>query len=330
MELHITNGSSAAGLLKETFQLSGDELLTVNDLLCCGPLTLQNDLNQWIKMRENYWGRILELCSIKPFPMSDLPRDFYFNYEELKEAEKVHIWLGTSLGDQMMQAFVIDFCSREAIDLSKIIVHQFHMHRQKQFEIAGVALLSPLEIKDHGSEMLLSESLIEELKSFWQAITSPTPERLVHLNQQNIEALPFLVRASCRLESRFPDRQSGLSVWEEKILTYVDQHGPKAASIIGHILGDSRYDLDLVGDLYLFALIKKLADPKLQAPLLELNSFDKEMHDTEVTVTETGAKVLSGESNMVELNGIDRHVGGISLSSDKSRVWYRVGNKVQV
>ena len=330
MELHITNGSSGAGLIRDALGLDSRQLLTVNDLLCCGPLIPQQHFEDWIAMRQSYWNRLLNLCGMEETLMSEFPRDFYFNYHELEQADKVHIWLGTSLGDQLMLAFVASFFREQSLDYTKIHLHQFYRHKQKQFEIAGIGVLTPKELDQEQEVIQLTQPMANFLHECWNAATSATPHKLIDLLKQESVELPYTSRALGRFIFRYPDHQTGLSIWEERLLSYTKQFGPQANKVIGQILQDSFEELDLVGDLYLFALIKKLANPELNEPLLKLNAYDKEMKDTEVVLTETGESVLSAKKNMVELNGVARYVGGVSLSSEENQLWYRQDNHLEI
>ncbi len=328
--LHITNGSCAAELVKQAFKLSKNELLTINDLLCCGLIGDINKVKTWISDRESYWHNILTLTGNDVFPMSNFPRDFYFNYSDINEAKQVNIWLGTSLGDQMMLAFVVAFFKAHSFDLSKINIYQFEKHCSKNFSIAGLAMLSPSELLEQLKTVQpfnLSGSMVEYLTNGWQALTEKTPSKLLTFLTIKNTKLTLFSQALNRLIKRFPDYKTGLSIWEQRILNAALGQEQKATKIIGQLLSIPD-ELDLVGDLYLFALIKKLASNQLNKPLLQLNNNHSAMTETKVSITHFGKAVLAGKSNHVKTNGINRFIAGIHLSSNNQKVWYRKGDKV--
>ncbi|WP_196139253.1 DUF1835 domain-containing protein [Aliikangiella sp. G2MR2-5] len=329
MELHITNGSSAAGFIRTALCLSSEQLLTVNDLLCCGPLSVQRLDSQWIEMRQQFWDCLLTQCAIEPFPMSEFTRDFYFNHNELFAAKTVHLWTGTSLGDQLMLAFVITHFVREKIGLDKLLVHQFEYHPEKNFEISGITLLESEHIVDGGNQFSLSSLEIKCLLDGWKAVADNTPQKLVDFIGKE-DVLPLFHKALKHLIYRFPEKQSGLSIWEERILASVKAGESNAARIIGHLLFDYSRQPDLVGDIYLFYLIKSLANSCFQNPLLTSNQAQGTMHDTEVFLTELGEKILDKKENFVTTNGIDRYIAGIHLCSQSNRVWYRKGESLEI
>jgi hypothetical protein len=55
------------------------------------------------------------------------------------------------------------------------------------------------------------------------------------------------------------------------------------------------------------------------------------MRSTEVAITDTGKKVLNGEENNIELNGIDEYFGGVHLSSEQNTdLWlYKNGTLIK-
>ncbi len=328
MELHITNGSCAADLIKDALKVSDDQLLTVNDLMCCGPLLPAKSHEDWVAAREAYWNDVLIACNIEPFPMSDFPRDFYFHYAEMNDADSIHIWLGTSLGDQLMLAFVVDKIVKQEVSRQKVMIHQFNQHPERDFQVTGINLLEPQHFSTSNQNTRLTGSLIKMLAEGWKAVTAKKPELLIRFINQYQNISPVFVSALSALISRFPDKQSGLSIWEERILDEISKSGPELGQIIGNILGETFKYNDLVGDLYLFALVKNLSSSALNAPLIKILNDGGKIHNTQVALTEAGKKVLNGKENLVALNGIERYIAGFYLSSQQAQVWYREGEQL--
>src|SRR5437870_4670303 len=100
-----------------------------------------------------------------------------------------------------------------------------------------------------------------------------------------------------------------------ELLNHSQAHGPKVASVIAHTMTSNAEHLDPVGDLYLLARLRGLADSHLPHPALELTGDLSCIRGCEVRVTVTGEDVLSGRRNFVELNGVDDWVGGVHLDS---------------
>ena len=73
---------------------------------------------------------------------------------------------------------------------------------------------------------------------------------------------------------------------------------------------------------WLFDRMVRLADPKLREPALEITGSRAEYHDSEVRLTPFGQRILDGQMNFVDVNGIDDWVFGVHLQSDEGRVWF--------
>ena len=113
-----------------------------------------------------------------------------------------------------------------------------------------------------------------------------------------------------------------------ELLNHSQAHGPKVASVIAHTMTSNAEHLDPVGDLYLLARLRGLADSHLPHPALELTGDLSCIRGCEVRVTVTGEDVLSGRRNFVELNGVDDWVGGVHLDSGTGAVWFRRGEEL--
>ncbi len=308
--LHTTNGSSAAGLIKTRLNLVDEALLVMNDLLCCGPLQLELTSEEGLEARQKYWDGLLPLCGLEAFPMQDFPRDFYFNFSDLDSVDEYHIWLGTSLGDQMMLAFLVYFLATRNFDFDKVFVHQYQRMAGKNFEISGIGLLNPEEIEDTQFVERLSNNAVEQLVTCWQTLCSDDIEKLRELIDTPLAELPLFSRSLKSLIGRFPDINSGLTDWDEKLLNAVNLHGPRAVRVVGQVLGETFDSRDLVGDLYLFARLKQLGNHELKQPLVSLDGFDNKMHDTQVVLTEAGEAVLAGKKKSHQAQWISGQCGG--------------------
>ena len=97
-ELHIVNGSSAAGIVRQALGLSRDDLISHDDLLSCGPLFPLRSIDEWRSQRENY------LRTLYPFEFyfDSVNRDLLSCAEDLRHADRVTLWLGTGLAEQLL------------------------------------------------------------------------------------------------------------------------------------------------------------------------------------------------------------------------------------
>ncbi|MDE1461208.1 DUF1835 domain-containing protein [Spartinivicinus poritis] len=323
LNMHITNGTSAAGVLKQALGISKSEFLVVNDVLSCGPLKAIISIDDWISYRQAYWNDVHKLCGIEPFEMYEFDRDLYVGYEELKSSDRIDVWVGTALSDQIMLCFLTFLFERLGIDFSSVFIHQFSKVKGIKYEIHGLGMLNHEKVLSADSSYQLTDSSIKILTDCWHALVSPTPDLYIEFIQEDKKELPFLVRALKYLVYRYPDKQTGLSTWDESILRNTLKTGPQATKVIGFTLGYDMDGCDLTGDSYQFAIMKKLGNENLNQPLLSLNRQDGGMRETTVEMTEIGKQILNGERNAIELNGIDEWVCGVHLNSLDNKVWQR-------
>lgn len=329
--MHITNGSSAAGSLRSALDIAKEDFFIVHDVLSCGPLKSFVGMKDWREIRINYWDHIQTLCGRTPLSHNALERDLYRYYEELTHAKVIHIWLGTSLSDQTMLCFLAFLLGHLKIDFERVNVHQLSKRVDNGHEIQSIGQLSPEKIVENDTYFKLSKKSAAPLIECWDVLTAPNPGRYLQFIKADQKGFPFLVRALKQLINRYPDHQTGLTIWEEAILRNTDDHGPEVSRVIGYTLANGFDNGDLTGDLYLFATLKKLANPKLSRRLLKLNRLDGDMRNTTAELTLEGKHVLEGVLNAIELNGIDDWVYGVHVSSEMEKYWYRCdGSLVEV
>jgi hypothetical protein len=117
------------------------------------------------------------------------------------------------------------------------------------------------------------------------------------------------------LLQEFPERHSGLSRLERKLLRTVQSLGVTTpAATVGMAFRSG----ELVGDTLLFDILRAfITAPN---PLLRfatpfkgtLSSY--QFNGSEIEMTDTGRAVLVGSADHITLNGINRWIGGVHLS----------------
>jgi hypothetical protein len=286
--------------------------------------------------REKFWNGI---CLDELGSFYEWSRDFYGNVLALQSVDEVNVWLGTALSDQLMLVFVVKLFQHYDLDYSTIQIFQYTKLENQELSALGLGLLTPESLKSLCPKpSQLTQQQVRFCLDVWQAITDSTPKALLNLLERNETCLPLLKRAMKTLCYRYPDSETGLSRFDQNILTISNEKGPQAARVIGHVLAydyhtanqNSIYELDVVGDVYLYSRLKNMADTKLKEPLLKLNEMQQEMRDTTVTLTEFGLQVLVGKANAIDINGIDDWVCGVHLNSASEHVWVRDGNQLRL
>jgi hypothetical protein len=192
---------------------------------------------------------------------------------------------------------------------------QFETLRNRNARVLGTGELNEQHMSGHPEPAVVSAAAFQDYRAAWTALTSPDPALVERFSESHPNANEWLKRAMQLLLRRYPDMPSGVPWWDFTLLTGVRSHGPKAARVIGHTIGDFWDDADLVGDHYLFGRLLRLGDPQLPAPLLEISGDRANMRDVQVALTPFGLDVLEGRASNYPTNPIDDWAAGVKLSS---------------
>jgi hypothetical protein len=322
-QLFIVNGESAAGSLRQALALDPTSILVQHDVLSCGPLLPFESLAQWRRVRDEFWRRTCHGPA-----SSEFSRNLLQNADELREAREIFLWMGSGLSDQLLLPSTARLFELVGTEPAKLSTVQFVRFPDKLLEIVGLGMLAPMELKNHPAPEPISAAGIAEIKKVWTAVTAPTPHGLLAFLREGAPVFPLLRRALMTMVSRYPDAQTGLSYIDWELLKYSNTSGPKVAKVIALVISSNAEHLDPVGDLYLLARLRTLANRDLTHPVLNLVGDSLSIRDCEVRVTATGEDLLAGRQNFVELNGIDDWVGGVHLDSRRGAVWFRRGKKL--
>lgn len=272
--MNILHGDSAAGSFKQAFKLHREEMIVFHDVLSCGPLSKFTDIKAWREFREKYWNNLDQGSAIESLSYNTCDRDFYANFNDLVQADEYKLWIGTGLSDQLLLAFVVNLIIYHDLDFSKISIYQFERNEEKNYEVQGLGLLNPDQIRHHPISHKLNKKQIEQAKLAWEAVTENSPQKYLRYLATEKDALPLMKRAMSYILYRYPKAHNGLSYWDETLLKYSVKHGPKTARILGYTMTDCIKGLDLVGDFYLFSRLKDLERPGLCKSLIKTMVLD--------------------------------------------------------
>ena len=321
--LHIVNGDSAAGSLRQAFGSDPESILVQRDVLSCGPLPSFESREQWRKVREQFWRRVWDASA-----SSHHSRDLLSNAHQLQGPKAIFLWMGSGLSDQLLLPSTVRLLELVGAEPAKLSTVQFSRYPDKPLEIVGLGMLAPDELKSHPAPEPVSGAGIAELKRVWTVVTAPEPGGLLALLREEAAVFPLLRRALKTMIARYPDERTGLSYIDWELLKHSQAHGPKVTSVIAHTMTSNAEHLDPVGDLYLLARLRDLADPHLPHPALDLTGDPRSIRGCAVGVTAAGEDMLAGRRNFVELNGVDDWVGGVHLDSRTGVVWFRRGEEL--
>jgi len=307
--LHITDGESVAGTLRDA-SIPGTVSI-YGDLLYEGPAPAGLTAEAWRDTRARFMAEAgfgtLEETQRYQKSCEDALRAFPQN-------DEVVIWLDHRLSDQLILIKVLDWFSRQnlgAVKLSLICVGRYpgrdHFVGLGQLTTDQLASLADTRFRVTDAQFALAQAS-------WHAFTSPDPTAIECLLTTDTSALPFLAAAFRRHLEQFPSVDSGLSRTERQALSILNEKGSLSARRLFHAVQNLEEQI-FMGDLSFFRIVNNLS--ACRHPLLQVSDAAHPGLAT-VSLTEAGRCVIEGRSDHIELNGIDRWLGGVHLNGAKA------------
>ncbi len=154
----------------------------------------------------------------------------------------------------------------------------------------------------------MTQTHVDTAVAAWAAFTSADPSGLAHAGGP---ALPALRPALRRHERQYPSTREGLGKTERAALDAVAAGRTGFADIfLAHAEGD---EPRFMGDTTFRGYLDRLTGGPY--PLLRIAGGGHHH------LTRTGERVLAGEADQVELNGVDRWYGGVHLTGRAPWRW---------
>ena len=309
MTLHITNGDVAATVIEKA--AIGGEVLPWRDVLHEGPVPAGLSLEQMSEIRAQF----IADCSWQT--LEKARADFRARDSKLasfRKHQEVILWFEHDLYDQLQLLQILDWFARQDLDETALSMVS-HGDYLGTMQPESLAALYPRR------RIVLLEDLELGGKA-WSAFCSPDPKRWEDLIGMDTASLPFLGASVVRHLEQYPSLRNGLNRTEEAILKAVQAGIAKPGEIFAAAQAseESRFMGDSLFWLYL-ARMTESEPPLLQVSNgrpFRLPSFcasSDEFNEQSILITYVGEKVLANERDWIEINGIDKWLGGVHLTS---------------
>ena len=145
--------------------------------------------------------------------------------------------------------------------------------------------------------------------AIWMALRRSDPMGLQAIAATGTPALPIAAPALRRHLQELPGTTDGLSLTQRLVLGFLAE----APSTIGQIfsaLMSERDPLPFLGDIQLLAIVEDMARP--DPSVLTIGPGEKRFQRV-ASITETGQRVYSGETDYLSLKIPERWVGGVRI-----------------
>ena len=318
--LHITNGDSVGGTLRQT-GLPGD-ILTWKDILHEGPTPTGLSLEQMTPIRAQF------LAANAMGTYEDRLTDFVQRDTTLAQFaahNEVILWFEHDLYDQLQLIQILDWFShhkRSKTTVSLICINAFP-GIPKFF---GLGQLNADQLRSlYETRHRLTTVEFRLGSEAWNAYCSPDPKALEAFLRKDTSALPFLKAALLRHLEQFPALQGGLSRTERQILEVIASGTHKPLAIFRTT--QEKEQSPFMGDsslwLYLSTLstgpkpfLKRADGGAFAFPATDPTTghYDTAFIEQELVLTNAGVNALAGQIDWIQTNqGIDRWLGGVHL-----------------
>ncbi|HLK65834.1 MAG TPA: sigma-70 family RNA polymerase sigma factor [Bryobacteraceae bacterium] len=309
--LHITDGESVAGTLRES-GIPG-VVSTYGDLMYEGPAPAGLDDQAWFDLRARF---IAEAGYATPEEAQAYLKACESTLTAYRQHDEVVIWLHNSLSNQLILIKVLDWFSRRipgGVKLSLICIGRYPGVNH----FVGLGALTADQLASLADTRLpVGEAQYRTAQSAWNAFTSSVPTEIERFIATDKSALPFIGAALRRHLEQFPSADNGLSRTERQALSILHQHGPLSGRQL-FVAVQNQEEQVFMGDWSFYRMMSDLSEARHS--LVQISDRSRQSLG-KVTITELGRKVIEGRADHIELNGIDRWLGGVHLKGDKG-VW---------
>jgi redox-sensitive transcriptional activator SoxR len=325
--LHVTNGESAGNTLRRT--VLGGAVLSWQDVLCAGPVPAVSR-PELLRTRAEFlsgcgWGgRAAILASLDR-------RDERYR-EALGRGAQVVLWFEHDLHDQLQLVDTLALAAEAGAVPEAIVVDGFP--GKPSFRGLGELTADELETL-WPARRAVSRRALEAAAAAWAAVRAPGPEALARLARARSRELPLLAQALRRLLEELPAPGDGLSGTERRALRAIA--GGSATAAAAFVAAQSLEAAPFLGDTWFYRALAELG--RGPARLVETGDGGElppapplgdgmRFARLPLRLTREGERVLRGESDRVELLGLDRWVGGTHVTADSVWRWDPVGRRL--
>jgi hypothetical protein len=318
--LHITDGESVAGTLRES-AIPG-VVSTYGDLMYEGPAPAGLDDQAWFDVRAHFIAEA-------GYATLEDARQYLKACENTLAASSQHdevvIWLDNKLSNQLILIKVLEWFSRRNLGRLKLSLICIGQYRGLDHFRGLGALTADQLVSLADTRLPVGEAQNRTARAAWNAFTSPDPTEIERFIATDTSALPFLATALQRHLEQFPSVDNGLSRTERQALLVIQERGGLSGGQL-FVAVQRQEEPVFMGDCSFYRTMADLS----QARHALIQVSDRSQHSLGgITITEAGRTVFEGRADHIELNGIDRWIGGVHLKGDKAAWrWDRASQRI--
>ncbi len=306
-QLHITNGSVAAEVLRES-GISGRVSITA-DVLHEGPTPAGLPPERWRKVRARY---LAESGDVGYDECLATLTEWDRALDDPRAEDELVLWFEHDLFDQLLLIRTLDRLASHDLGLTRLSLICIGEHPEVQ-PFHGLGQVSPGQMAALlPARRTVTREQIVLARHAWRAFCASEPIGIEVAIRRDTSALPFLAGALHRHLQEFPSLQGGLSRTEHQALAALAAAG---GALSFEELFRAAQDLEerrYLGDTSFHRRLQELSDDPRRLVRLEREPGGG-LRSLRVILTSTGQDVLEGRDDWVRIHGIERWLGGVHL-----------------
>lgn len=308
--LHVLNGDAAREKLERS-GLAGDKTVWA-DVLHDGPVPCVPEA----ELRQIRAAHLATYVGHSEEEIAGRLASWDEALERFSDHHEVIFWFEHDLFDQLILIRHLRWLSRLTrgnTRFSLICIGSFPGVQR----FSGFGQLAPAQIASLLPRRVpISDLEIETGVRAWELFRAADPRPLVAwLRGDASSALPFLAGALARHFEDYPAVGSGLARSERQILSTVasGRHSPTDIFAATQQMEERVY----MGDATFWSIVSRLAGGRKPLVRIEPRAGQMPIQGGRVNLTDAGRSVLTGRADHLALNGIDRWMGGVHLTTEQ-------------
>lgn len=294
------------------------------DVLYEGPL--HSDLDPVAMARER--ARYFSSCGMNAVQsLADNYSRRISRLNDFPHYQSLVLWFSQNLYNQLLQLQMLHWLERQDTGRLEIALASPGMlpvsKNVQSFDVLNSDQI--LSLYNRRTEVSILQ--LQMASTIWEAICSDDPRDLLSFTNADLGALPHLSNAILRLLQQFPAKSNGLSRSERQILEIMTTGESEPSRIF--MRTQRKEDFPFMNQMMFWLTASRLI--QADQPAIELeertrtekmpDGFRREISETHFILTELGREVLKNNADWVQLNGIDRWVGGVHLNAGNIWRW---------
>lgn len=300
------------------------EVVVCEDVLYEGPLVSGMSPQQLAHKRADYFASI-GMDAVKQLSSSYVQR--FQQLGTFAKHQQLVLWYSQNLYNQLLLVQLLHWLEGQdtgRLEISLCTPDRLPVTRNIQsFELLSADQMESL----YKRRLEVSINQLNIARAVWEAICSDDPRDIALFSRPDLASLPYLPDAVARLIQQFPAKANGLSLAEKQILEILYTGETEPLKVYTRV--QRKEDFPFMNQMMFWLTVTRLL--QAEHPAIELKEeyheervepgVKRQVSTTHLLITDLGKRLLRNEDDWIQLNGIDRWIGGVHLNNGNIWRW---------